>query len=388
MNAFAIPLLLLGQNEWMPTIQAIDGRFRAVAHDANHAFATDRRWTGSTNVYSGDAGIVLFYRELYEIDHRNTLARDEALGGGRRLAAATFKSSNPSLYMGISGEGYVLSLLSSDWLRNVADHAADQVAGIPARGGDIISGDAGAIIFLCYAHGFLGDPAFVASAERKAERLKPGLLDYSMPGFSHGTAGVAYAFACLYERTGKQEWLTEAKRGGEYLCSLMNADGLIPHTKGRDLYYLGWCHGPCGTGRLFLKLGTLTKDPQWLAAAERSAAAIMASGIPDRLTAGYWNNYGQCCGAAGVGEYFLELFHVTGKREYWHFAVKMGRHIVANATSCQGGVEWVHAEHNANRSNVAAQLNYSQGSAGIGVFLLHLYQTEQGKIYLRFVDKR
>ena len=32
---------------------------------------------------------------------------------------------------------------------------------------------------------------------------------------------------------------------------------------GEDLFYLGWCHGPVGTARLFYRLHQATGDRQW-----------------------------------------------------------------------------------------------------------------------------
>ena len=32
----------------------------------------------------------------------------------------------------------------------------------------------------------------------------------------------------------------------------------------KDIHYLGWCHGPPGTARLWYRLWQVTRDPRWL----------------------------------------------------------------------------------------------------------------------------
>ena len=96
-------------------------------------------------------------------------------------------------------------------------------------------------------------------------RPKNGGLDWAMdpsyprlmPNFSHGTAGVAFFLARLYEETREEEYLDAALAGAKYLLSIAKTDGdacLIFHDEpdDKDLYYLGWCHGPVGTANLVL----------------------------------------------------------------------------------------------------------------------------------------
>jgi hypothetical protein len=86
---------------------------------------------------------------------------------------------------------------------------------------------------------------------------------------------------------------------------------------------LGWCHGPAGTGRFFYRLSQLTYDPGWLTLVRSQATTLMALGIPERQTPGYWNNISRCCGATGVGEFFLGLFAATKDRSYLAFAERI-----------------------------------------------------------------
>ena len=45
----------------------------------------------------------------------------------------------------------------------------------------------------------------------------------NMPNFSHGTAGVAYFLATLYQQTREKEFLDAAVLGGRYLTSVADA---------------------------------------------------------------------------------------------------------------------------------------------------------------------
>ena len=94
----------------------------------------------------------------------------------------------------------------------------------------------------------------------------------------------------------------------------------------KDLYYLGWCHGPVGTARLFYLLGEVSGDKTWLDWVRRSANGLMTSGIPEQETPGFWNNAGICCGLAGVGEFFLDLSKALGERSYLEFSKRVASH--------------------------------------------------------------
>jgi lantibiotic modifying enzyme len=89
-----------------------------------------------------------------------------------------------------------------------------------------------------------------------------------LPNFSHGTAGVAFALARLYEVTRDSRYLEAAVAGARHLLSLARTDGdvcLIPHAlpDGAERYYLAYCHGPAGTARLFHQLHHVTGDASW-----------------------------------------------------------------------------------------------------------------------------
>jgi hypothetical protein len=122
----------------------------------------------------------------------------------------------------------------------------------------------------------------------------------------------------------------------------------------------------------------VTGDPTWLDWTHRSARAILASGIPERQTPGFWNNVSQCCGSAGVAEFFLALHRVTGDAAYLSYARRVNAQLAATATRDDSGARWIQAEHRVHPDEVIAQTGWMQGAAGIGGWFLHLDAFERG----------
>jgi lantibiotic modifying enzyme len=153
-------------------------------------------------------------------------------------------------------------------------------------------------------------------------------------------------------------------------------------------FYLGWCHGPAGTGQFFYRLYRLTGDPGWLDLVRTQATTLMASEIPERQTAGYWNNVGRCCGAVGVGEFFLGLHRATEESDYLAFAERIAEYLLARGETDAPGMKWTQAEARREPDHLVAQTGLMQGSAGIGLFLIHVDQAlRRDKPLIRFLDE-
>ena len=152
-----------------------------------------------------------------------------------------------------------------------------------------------------------------------------------------------------------------------------------PEEDGRNLYYLGYCHGPAGTARLWYQLAKVTGKQEWMDWVHKSARGIMKSGVPERLTPGFWNNVGQCCGSAGVAEFFLHLHRRTGSAEYLAFAERMTAQLLKEGTRDAQGLRWIHAEHRVRPKEVFAQTGWMQGASGIGAWLLRLDAQQQNR---------
>ncbi len=317
-----------------------------------------------------------------------------------------------ALYAGVAGIGFTLFRVHKETRKGVYQqaalrcrdliHAAAEPAGAGVQWGDytdIIGGGAGTGLYLLYMARNTDDAASRELAAKAGLRLielgipEAGGLKWQMqkgnerlmPNFSHGTAGIAYFLATLYRETGRKEFLDGALAATRYLQAVANTTGdscLIFHHEpdGKELHYLGWCHGPVGTSRLFVQLHQIDGKAGWLDWARKGANGILASGIPEQQTPGFWNNLGQCCGSAGVVDLFLDLAKLTGDETYVAFARRVTKNLLERATATpDGGLKWIHAEHRVNPNYTYAQTGYMQGAAGIGMALLHMDAVEKGK---------
>lgn len=369
------------------------------------------------HLYSGNAGVVLFFAHLAarppqveRVDGHLKIVnpwREPATRGADRLIANlpdTLEPGQAGLYTGVAGIGFVLNevyrVTEDERYRDGAMRCVQLIhdAAMPAGDGvewgpvtDIVSGSAGTGLFLLYAADEMGHAASRKLAASAGERLlelgipADGGLKWRMspdfarlmPNFSHGTAGVAFFLARLYEETGREEFLAGALAGARYLLSIAETDNggcLIMHHEpdGEDLFYLSWCHGPAGTGRLFQQLYAATGDDEWREWTLKCADSLLSAGIPERQTPGFWNNVGQCCGSAGVAQFMIDVFAQTRAEAHYGFALELGRDALSRAAvdETSGHKRWIHAEHRTQPDLLIAQTGYMQGAAGIGIWLL------------------
>jgi lantibiotic modifying enzyme len=372
------------------------------------------------DLYYGNAGTILFFRELAESTGEQSY-RAIALTGAAYIAGQIEKMTNSGLYRGLAGMTFALdqmmrttedrSLLNSlhlaiDRLQANAKQANPGVSWNESN--DLFSGTAGIGLALIHLARQTGRNELLEVAKSAGDRLLAlahesaegncwtfsATCSTHYPNFSHGTAGVGYFLAELYEATDDERYRVSALAAGRYLLSIASkaesSNCLIFHddAAGIDLFYLGWCHGPAGTGRFFYRLYQLTDDPDWLDLVEKQATTVMASGIPERQTAGYWNNVSRCCGAAGVGEFFLGLYTATKDRRYFAFAERVAAYLIARAETDAGGMKWTQAERRIEPHNVVAQTGLMQGAAGVGLFLVHFDAAcRSQKPLVRFPDE-
>ena len=135
------------------------------------------------------------------------------------------------------------------------------------------------------------------------------------------------------------------------------------------------------------ELAKVTGDDAWNAWVMRGAKGLLDQGIPENRPEGYWNNVSQCCGDAGVGDFFLTLAETTGDPAHGDFARHLGDYIMTEAAQDESGVGWVQAENRTQPDFVQAQTGWMQGAAGGGAFFLHLDGAAKGRApRVRFPD--
>jgi lantibiotic modifying enzyme len=119
-------------------------------------------------------------------------------------------------------------------------------------------------------------------------------------------------------------------------------------------------------------LHEITGDDSWLDWVHANMRGLIATGAPETRSDGLWQNYGQCCGDAGIGDFALSLHRATGRAEYLDLARRIESSLLTTSCHENGRRWWVQAEHRSRPDFVEAQTGYMQGAAGIGSFLLHL----------------
>lgn len=383
----------------------------------------------SHNLYHGGAGVVLFYMELHRATgEQHFLAT--AIQGGRELVSSlpTEGESSIAIYSGLPGYVFVLNELAKAsglpefrqaavaLVQQIGDQAEQLGSGIgwiePMPFSDITGmtgerevldlsiGAAGAGVGLLYAYRNVLHRQALAWATQTADRLLEMSVDgeggpnwlmmadmpfpFDAPNFAHGAAGVGYFLADLHRATGEQKYLDVAIAAAGYVQAHASPSGdghLVCHTEQNpDLNYLGVCHGPPGTGRFMFLLHEITGDQRWLDWLDANMQGLRATGAPEIRSQGLWNNQGQCCGDAGIGDYALFVHRATRDPQYLELAHRIAAVIADASTFEDGKRSWQQAEHRQRPDFVETQTGYMQGAAGIGSFLLHLATNDADEI--------
>ena len=373
-------------------------------------------------LYHGSAGIALFYLELHRATNEPSYLETAVAAGDSLLSyLADHDFITIEIYSGLPGYMFVLNEVAKASretrfrdgaiaaLQQMANQAEPLGAGIgwiePMPFSDItgLTGDrevidlsigaAGAGIGFLYAHRQELDDGALQRARLTADRLLEMSVDreggpnwlmmadmpfpFDAPNFAHGAAGVGYFLADLYRTTGDKRYLDAAIAAAGYVTAQTSPSGddghLVCHTEQRpNLNYLGVCHGPPGTGRFMLLLHEITGDQTWLEWLHANMRGLLATGAPEKRSKGLWQNYGQCCGDAGIGDYALSLYKTTGQQGYLDLAKRIEATVLHASDLTDGKRSWDQAEHRDRPDFLERQTGYMQGAAGIASFLLHL----------------
>jgi len=380
--------------------------------------------------YTGSAGLVLFFIELADATGDRSYLDDARRGGDYLVRSWRETAAGPSqlggtqfgLYTGLAGTLFALGQLwkatgdtvyrdaARDGIDVLLKGARPQGKGIGWIGWPGLTGDGGVVLGLLSLADLLGDAAdgntlrsaAILAGDRIVEQAlsdpRGGVRWQGMPAavlgeaegsywpnFQLGTAGTAYALARLGVATGEKRFVAAAEAGALHLqrIATVKGDAALIHYRepdATDLFYLGYCNGPAGTARLFYQLYLATKDVHYLEWTEMLARGIMASGIPGQLTPGFWNVVCQCCGSAGVVDFFLGLWAATGKADYRTFARAVADQMLSRGTDFDGkGYRWYQAYTRVKPAEVAAETGYMVGAAGIAAALLHLGSALNGR---------
>jgi lantibiotic modifying enzyme len=368
--------------------------------------------TLADNLYSGTAGVLLGCAEAEAAGLGTAEAEAAGLGTAQVSAGARARLlqladhgagvttlPDDGLFSGWAGVAVALRA----WSRAAGDAAAAsaaaqvtaQIAGRIVRAPDsrpeytdVICGDAGILLALIADDSGAAVRAAHVLAGRLADAAEPGPgglhwrmaagWEYLMPGFSHGTAGVAYALAAAGRALNRGDLVDVATRGACALLAIGHQPGgwavplAIPPRPGGAAVAYGWCHGPAGTVRLFLLLNEIDPQPRWQHAVDACLQALRDSRLPLRLYPGYWDNLARCCGTAGVGQLLLDRYQATGDTALLDWAGTLAADVADRATSTPHGVTWSNTEHTRTPPELPPEPGFMQGAAGIAGWLARL----------------
>ncbi len=315
-----------------------------------------------------------------------------------------------SLYTGLSGVATALHMWATasgdDQAENAAQALVRTIAARAAverrqlRWDDLMSGKAGVLLILVTLPGTAaqGNAGVRQVAADLADQLIAdaqwidGLPDWYprrdqhvfQPNFSHGLAGIGYAFAAAGRALARPDLLDIATLAARRLIQLgTQPDGslAVPHSiplaDPRAPVSYGWCHGATGTLRLFELLDRAQPGAGWSGYAGACRRAVRASGLPARLYPGFWDNLGQCCGTAGVGEMALDHYQRTGDKDWLGWAEALAVDVLNRSVTDESGVTWAHTEHRLDPADVEPAVGFMQGTAGIASWLLRLSRVQR-----------
>lgn len=280
-----------------------------------------------------------------------------------------------------------------------------------------IVGDAGGIVYLLQVYKQTGDNKYLESAIKAGEYIEDYAFEAKNGGtyyylydlvaanegdedtihvnFSHGSSGIAYLWAVLYEATKDKKYLERAEKVFEYLEGIGSGDEnavLYPYqdhpNKGvaDDRFYLGMCGGPVGSSFPYKKLYQITGDAKYLKQVERLAEGLVRAGVPEHLSWGYWGSKCICCGGPGVLEYFADLYEYTGNEKYKGYAVQTAKKLITDSFEEKAGRSWYGAWDRINPERVVSYTGYYIGAAGAAGALLRLYSVLNDKKIANFFE--
>jgi lantibiotic modifying enzyme len=349
----------------------------------------------ATNVYGGSAGVSIFLENAAAVldDASARELADRAMKGlksARHVDSRDHASWAKGQMMGADGlytgdAGVGQAFLVRHLLRHDAEALTDAIDvgdALIARARtddnemswgtqeDIIFGDAGTALFLlelgqaskekrfldaakAVGHSLVAAAAHAASKADPAKQLPVWMFhmggkELHMPNFSHGTAGVAYALVRIGAALGDDALLQAGKEGAQWLIENAVADGeclkWVAREGSKPVYMGGWCHGPAGTGRLFLLLASVTGEARYLEVAKKSAGFVVEyAANAERTAADGTKPYvppSFCCGVAGVTDFFCDLSRVTHDPAHVAFAKKAANYIVDVSIADGDGRKW------------------------------------------------
>jgi type 2 lantibiotic biosynthesis protein LanM len=257
---------------------------------------TESRWqvvhrSFGPDLYGGTSGIALFLARLYSVTQEKLFKKTAEAA----IEAALLKmqewdpAQSFGFYSGLAGIAYALAevapLIGREDLEQKSMQTLEKLPrqDIAMQTWDIISGSAGIIPVLLrqhqkFGHDFLLNLAvqhgdmLLQGANRNHESWSwttiPGVAQKDLTGFSHGTAGIAWALLELHSISKEQRFMDAAMAALRYERHWYDVaqenwpDFRSEGQPGTQACGMAWCHGAPGIGLARIRSGQLLHDDQ------------------------------------------------------------------------------------------------------------------------------
>ncbi len=373
-----------------PSMEYIDNTWKAV----QRAYGTD--------IYNGTSGIGYFLSYLYS-QTNDEIIKKTAMGCFEQTVAninQTIPAARIGFYTGWAGIVRALQncspLIKTQAYEKQTTLMLDSLeqCDLSESGIDILAGCAGAIPVLIAQHTNNGE-RYIRAAKKIADYLIQiahktdkgwswnTLNSHSkdsannLTGFSHGTAGIAWAFIELYNVTKEEKYLQAAYKAFDYERLLFNSKyGNWPDlrnnndsTAATSIYgSIAWCHGAPGIGLSRIRTYDLLADETCKQEAE-VAVNTTYNMINQSLQNGQ-SNFSLCHGISGNAELLIMAGTSLKKAELVRYVQQAG--LAGINLYANNSYLWP-----CGIVGIGEVPGLMLGIAGIGFFYLRLYDSLQ-----------
>lgn len=272
----------------------------------------------------------------------------------------------PGLYLGLSGIAWALLELgeqrqAENLFRLTFDHK------LLSRSNDLFYGSAGwAMTSLRF---FLStqDEIYLAKALSCGDRLLKESKEQSssagneLLGLAHGASGVALFLLYLYLASGEERFFSAGRNmlNNELAAGIRTRDGGLSWTRGYgsgDAVYPYWRYGTAGIGAAVVRFEKVLGDGSYRDVLE---------GIYIDTDRNYALLPGRFTGLAGIGDFLLDAWNVTGEEKYLRSAQQVARSVIRFGVT-RDGIAFP------GESLGRLSCDYGTGSSGVALFLNRL----------------
>jgi lantibiotic biosynthesis protein len=357
-----------------------------------------------TDMYNGTLGIGYFLSNLYA-HTKDPIVRKTAIGCFQNVVDNRMQTSDVArigFYTGWAGNVYVLQksiqLLNENIFEKDINFFLDELhnCNLQKSGIDILAGSAGAIPILITQKGNGRDKHiqlaktiadFLISIAHKTDKgWSWNTLDHTsastennLTGFSHGTAGIAWALLELHAVTKEQKYIDAAQKALDYEHSWFStAHGNWPDLRNNDESHIqinienkygsiAWCHGAPGIGLSRLRAYEFTQNQEYKNDA-MAAINTTANMISESVKSGQ-NNFSLCHGLGGNADLLIEGSMYLQRNELLQTPNEAG--YAGISLYAAANTPWPCGLH-----GVGETPGLMLGLSGIGYFYLRLYNPQ------------